>query len=102
MPPAKRSTSGFAIHRKDRHLARAFDFVLPPANQPLMMLRAQVLHPQRILHHRVARHARGVTMRAEKFVDGLERDLQLAQPKRRMGPRIQPYVRQLFVRQRDL
>ncbi len=41
-------------------------------------------------------------MRAQKLVNGLERDLQLAQAERRVGARIQPDVGQLFIGQRDV
>ena len=71
---------------KDRHLPRAFNLVLPRSNQPLMVLRTQVLHPKRVLHHRVAGHARRIAMRAEKLADCLECHLEFAQAERRVGP----------------
>ena len=67
-----------------------------------MMLRRQILQPQRILHHRVRSQPRCISMCAQKRVDRLKRNFQPSQPKRRMRPRIQPDVNQLIIIQLDL
>ena len=40
--------------REDGDFAGAFDFVLPPADEALVLLRSEVLQPERVLHDAVA------------------------------------------------
>ncbi len=92
---------GLGLDREDGHFAGAFDFILPPANEPLVMLWAEVLQPQRILHNGVAGEPRREAVRAKEFMDSFERDLEFAQAERGVGARIQPNVGELFVGERD-
>ena len=66
-----------------------------------MLLGCRLVQPQRVLHDGVRGEAAGVAVGAEKLVDGLERDLQPAQPERRVRARIQAKIHQLVVQQRD-
>ena len=49
VPPAKPQHLRLVLHRKNRHPPRTLDLILPPPDQPLVMLRRQILQPQRIL-----------------------------------------------------
>ena len=78
---------GLVLNGEDGDSAGAFDLVLPPADEALVMLRAEILEPERVLHDAVGGQARGEAMRAEEFVDGFEGDFEPAKAEGRVGAR---------------
>src|SRR5581483_10861904 len=87
---------------EDGHAPGAFDLVLPPADQPVVLGGAEVLEPEGVLHYRVRGQARGVAVGGEELVDGLKRHFQPAKPERGVGARVQADVDELVVVERDL
>jgi hypothetical protein len=101
VPWAKRSTSGFCCGGDQRHAAGAFDLVLPPADEAVVLRGRGLVEPQRILRHGVGGQLAGEAVRAEELVDGFEGDFERAQAEGREAARVHADVHQLVVAQFD-
>jgi hypothetical protein len=92
---------GLVFDGEDGDFAGAFDFVLPPADEALVMLRVEVLKPERVLHHAVAGETCGEPMGAEELVNGFEGDFEFPETKGGVGARVETYIGELFVGEGD-
>ena len=100
-----RSTAGEAQHfglilnGEDGNSAGAFDLVLPPADEALVMLRAEILQPERMYGDSL--EARREAKRcAQGIQDEFEGDFELAKAEGRVAAGVEADVGELFITRR--